>query len=309
MKVACSLILAITLRATDAFSPSFVSRARLSSRLSDSLLSPSGDFKDAIEKQTLGYQAGKADTDFARRFGDLAGRKVKTVSETMKQFTELVSVTINPLYRAMITDTVSTTHLTVVDARFQYDKVWALGFISSMDILLSNYPEKPDAIKIVSALAESMGMNAETLRADSASLSSWAKGKTGEDVAAALRGEGESELASIAKAVKDEEFWLYSRFFGIGLVSLMDATGVEPSVASMNKWLQDDLGKKTGKGEADYDLWIGVRGKLDMMETLMKEVEIREKKKMAQRLEDKADAAIRRAEAASKDKEAFDGME
>jgi len=305
MKVFVALFLTTILPSTDAFSASFTTSSRFSSKLNDSLLAPKGDFSKDIEKQTMGYQAGKADTNFARRFGDLSGRKVKTVSETMKEFTQIVGVTINPLYRAMVTDTISTTHLTVVDARFKYDKIWALGFISSMDILLKNYPEKPDAVKVVYGLAKSMGLDDASMRVDADSLSSWAQGKTAEDIAAALRGEGDSELAAISKEVKDEEFWLYSRFFGIGLMSLMDLTGVVPDAPTMNKWLKEDLGVQTNKGETDYNLWMGVRNKLSMMETLMKEVEIREKKKMAARLEDKAAAAIRRADAAAKDADAF----
>ena len=146
-----------------------------------------------------------------------------------------------------MTDIVGTTHLTVVNARFSRDPIWSLGMISALDLLLKNYPEQDQVQRLVSSLFECVGLNEEDVRAEAKLVSDWAEGKTKEDVSAALRGEGDSPIASVAIAAKADEYWMYSRFFGIGLVSVMDKIGVEMNADDvypvMEEWMSTSLGK------------------------------------------------------------------
>mmetsp|Transcript_15595 Transcript_15595/g.33693 ORF Transcript_15595/g.33693 Transcript_15595/m.33693 type:complete len:321 (+) Transcript_15595:156-1118(+) len=261
------------------------------------------DIQSALDKE-VSYQPGKADTEFAKKYGHLAGAQVRTVGEAFTQFTDKLGTPVNALYKGMCTDLVGSLHLVMVNARFQRDAVFSLGLVSALDLVLKNYPEAETGARIKSAMLESVGLDEAVVNAEAAALEAWAQGKTKEDIASALKGEGDSQLAAIAKAAKGDQWWMYSRFFGVGLVRIMEIVGVEMDMSVaydvMENWMGKCMEKPYYTACSDSDLYFKTKGKLDMMETMMKEIEIREKKRMADRLEAKADMAIKAAEKAEK---------
>lgn len=269
----------------------------------------SSDISKALDRE-IQYTPGKADHEFARKFGHLAGADVKTSGEAFTSFTDILSTPVNALYKGICTDLVGTLHLIVVNARFTKDPVFSLGLVTALDLFLKNYPEQEAAVRIKSAMLKSVGLDEAEVDGEAAKLMAWAEGKSKAEITSALKGEGDSMLSEIASGVSGDQYWMYSRFFGIGLIKMMEMVGVEQDESAaydvMEEWMNGCMGKMHYTACNDSDLYFKQKGKLDMMETMMKEIEIREKKRMAERLEAKAEMAVLAAEKAVKMQEQID---
>ena len=169
------------------------------------------------------------------------------MAEAFAEFTNDFGYTINPLYKNMITDLVGTTHLITVNARFKRDELWCLGILTTLDLLLKNYPEPDIKDKLFASLFKSVGMDVGEVQSQAEVMRQWVQGKTKEDIEAALNGEGDSPLARIATSIKGDEFWMYSRYFGIGLVKLMEVVGIDMDKDEvypiMEDWMENKLGR------------------------------------------------------------------
>lgn len=176
----------------------------------------------------------------------MVGSKIKTVGEAFAEFTKELGYTVNPLYKNMVTDMVGTTHLITVNARFQRDPIWSLGIMTALELLLNNYPEPEVGQKIVSSLFKSIGVDEAEVRAEAKSVQDWAQGKSQAEIESALEGVGDSPVADAARNIKTTSFWMYSRYFGIGLLKLMEDAGIEMDKDAVYPIMEDWMGNKLG---------------------------------------------------------------
>lgn len=225
---------------------------------------------------------------------------VKTVADSIADFYKAYpQPPVLPLYRAFIIDLLTQTHLALVDSRFKYDAIFALGLKTYYDALMGNYDKlvggRQDSAKIWKAMLGALALEPATVDADAATMAGYASSTPPAEVLKHMEGAAAPD-ARISEAFASIKSSLYSGSFSVGLFRMMELCKVEVNKANVEEWAKA-LGVPVAKPAGDLETYKLNKNKLQKAEEMIREVEIREKKKLAERLEAKAKALAAKAAA------------
>lgn len=207
-----------------------------------------------------------------------------TVSDTKKLFLELYPTPIAALYNTILQELLVQHHLICFGSKFAYDKIYALGFVSVYDGILKDFPGDSDAL--FSAYLKSLQEEPEKYREDAASLTEFASSVGGvDDLLPNASGSGfQQEFAQYASGFSEKNK-VYNKFFAIGMFRMLElASATEP--ASLEK-LVSSMGIPLAKVTSDLGTYKGLLSKLTKSRELMVEMLEEQRKRQAQREEEK----------------------
>jgi len=277
-----------------------------SSRLAAAFSSP-----QAVINAVTGRRAEMLRGRTARGSGVVASidNQVKTVAETIDDFYNAYpKPPILPMYRTFLVDLMTQTHLTVADSRFKYDAVFGLGLKKSFTGLMSSYDKvvgSSESEKIWKAMTEALGFTVEKVEKDAEDVEAFASSTSPADILAHMEGSSESAAAdsAVAEAFSSIKSGLYSNNFGVGIFQIMEHSKVDVNKANVEEWAKA-LKITPSKMTSNLETYQLNKKKLQAAEEMIREVEIREKKKLAERLEAKAKALAEKAAAKASETEA-----
>lgn len=240
---------------------------------------------------------------FRERFEHLRGAEIETVSNAMTRFAKAFNRPIPIVYRTVVNETISTTHLARVCAMWRFDAIFAYGFNAIFSIFLRYYPSAEERDRLFRAVVESLRFEMSTIQSAATEVAEWLDGKTEQDVFdaldAAAPGSSTETVGPVIEAmayIRDAGYgdWYYSRLFGIGLIQIMATVGVELTAANAEKWAER-IGVDVSKFSAEMGNYLSGLERLKQAEQIFAEAAAREAKKAAERLAAKAKQAAEEA--------------
>lgn len=206
-----------------------------------------------------------------------------TVADTKKNFLESYPYPIPSIWSVAVNELLVQQHFIKYNAKYSYNKLATLGFVSVFDQLLEGFPSDESKEEIFKCFLEALGEDPVQWRADATELSEFASSASGVDALVAC------DVFATMKAQNEASNFLYNKFIAIGMFRLLElAKATEP--AALEK-LAGDAGIPLSKINSDLGVYKGLLSKLAAAKELQAEIFAREKRKNEERLAKKAAAA------------------
>ncbi|KAG9452786.1 hypothetical protein H6P81_005690 [Aristolochia fimbriata] len=234
---------------------------------------------------SIGVRSSNQTSRMVIRCAASAAADVPTVSETKANFLKAYKRPIPSIYNTVLLELMVQQHLMRYKRTYQYDPVFALGFVTVYDQLMEGYPSNEDRDAIFKAYIEALQEDPEQYRKDAQKLEEWARVQNGESLVAFSSREGQVEgiLKDISERAGGQGNFSYSRFFAIGLFRLLElANAPEPTILDK---LCAALNVSKRSVDRDLDVYRNLLSKLVQAKELLKEYVAREKKKREERSE------------------------
>jgi photosystem II biogenesis protein Psp29 len=151
--------------------------------------------------------------------------KIRTVSDTKREFYTYHTRPINSIYRAVVDELITEMHLLSVNLDFKPDPLYYLGVVTAYEQFMAGYTPIEHKNSIFNALCKAVGGDPETYRQQAEALVNFARNHPAAEVinwlASPTPEEGVAELADSIKAIASQDNFKYSRLFAIGLYTLI----------------------------------------------------------------------------------------
>jgi photosystem II biogenesis protein Psp29 len=212
---------------------------------------------------------------------------VRTVSDAKRDFYAHHTRPINSIYRRVVDELMVEMHLLSVNVDFVYDSIYALGIVTTFDRFMVGYEPEGDQASIFNALCRSTGSTPEQYRGDAEAIKAAVNGMSLDDLKGQFDhlGDGGEGLRSTLAAVAGKDNFKYSRPFGIGLYTLVEAVASadelkdKEAVETLFKELGEKLNMSTDKLQKDIELYRSNLEKFAQAQEVMKDMLAADRKK------------------------------
>lgn len=157
--------------------------------------------------------------------------KVRTVSDTKREFYTHHTRPIVSVYRRIVEELMVEMHLLSVNVDFKYDPIYALGVVTAFERFMQGYQPEQDKASIFAALCKAIGNDPEQYRQQAGNILEQAKHMSLEELITKISSSpsenAENSLVGILQAIANQPNFKYSRLFAIGLYTILAETNLE----------------------------------------------------------------------------------